>query len=229
MDQSWASGNSFGGATLWTDGSLTDCMMPPIERPFIKCYRGGCLKTFWIESAQVVHRVDYTFMADAHLEKQPIEKRNLIELWRDLSNAIWYDGIDDCYQAIQERIAGRKKSNWKWLRTFTWHEATSPFRGISEVSFPVGTKCILEKRHASNLSELAALLDASDESERLQLIEVHRQQAEFAPASDLLEYQWSEEVLQLVEFLRTLISSGDTILRRVPDTDSKDGSLGSQD
>lgn len=182
------------------------------------------MKTFWIESAEVVHRVDDTFMSDAYLEKQPVKQRKLVELWRDLSNAIWYDGIADCYQAIQEKIAGRKKSNWKWLRTFTWHEATSPFRGISEVSFPLGTKCILEKRHSSNISELVTLLNESDEGERLQLIELHRQQAEFAPASELLEFRWSEEALQLVDFLKTLIAIEDTILRRVPDPDENNRS-----
>jgi len=196
---------------LWTDGIKTGFMINCPGRPFYYCTYTGCEKTFWFDDAEVVHVI-----SDLNINSNmPADQKKALSLHCELSKGVNYTGLDNCYQAIEEGIAGENFEKWKRLRKFTWMETVDPLRALSDCNFVIGSCYALSKRHITNLMELRKLMDISIEEERLESIEIHRQSGEFKEAGNLLGYEWSNHSIELVDFQKELISQKDMMLRRI--------------
>ena len=198
--------------TLWTDGLETGFMINRPQRPFYYCTYTGCEKTFWFDDAEVVHVI-----RDLNINScMSAEQKEVQQLYLELCKGVNYMGVDNCYQAIEEGIAGENLENWKCLRKFTWQESTEPLRNIPDIFLSLGSTNRLSERHYDNLSELKRLLDASLENERILALEINRQIGEFKAAADLIEFDWSADNRELINYQKRLIEEKDMLLRRVP-------------
>jgi hypothetical protein len=211
-DEVWVERQPVDQFTLWTDGTYICPTTVRVSRPFNLCSYSGCEKTFWIMDAEVVHTV-----ADINPDSpRSDEEQKVYNLWIEVCKGIHYFSVNDCYQAIEEGIAGDSSENWKWLRKFTWQESTEALRTMPDLLFTLGTTFRPSQRHYNNLLELIKLLDVSLKDERILAIEIHRQQGEFKSAADLIEFDWSSDNLELIDYQKELIAKKDMLLRRVP-------------
>ncbi len=196
LKYSIASGNTF-GAVFWSDGKMEAPELP--EYPsLVKCPH--CLSPVWIDELETVGKVksfqslDTSVKNSLHLDVDDYasflkDNRLDADAEKDLRIRAWWVGNDGRRSNQTDHAATNKRYQF-WFKLFKKEriekEQPSDFT----------------ETETNNLNALAALLDESDDSERLMKAEIMREQGEFDQALELLEHPFGKDLSEEVDVIK---------------------------
>ena len=170
------SGNTF-GARFWTDGKMEAPMLPD-EPWLVKCWHCGAL--VWIsELEQVEDGTPWTDGNPGVTGAQPYDKAS----FADYIAVLGKGGLDN-----------RKE---KYLRLRAWWAGNDKRRKTGKAS-------PLSEEETANILVYVALLDESDEEDRITKAEALRELGKYNEVLAILSEPFSEELAQAVGFIKVL-------------------------
>jgi hypothetical protein len=175
-----ASGNTF-GARLWTDGKREAPMMP--DQPWlIGCPH--CAASLWIDELPVIKQI--RACTDLDQDTEPI------------SDALPYvtPALHDYLGLLTGGISDPKKC--RYLRLRAWWAGNDGRRKAQDSKR-------LSTEEVANLNALAAMLNESEEEERLMKAEAMRELERYDDAAALLALAFRKELHQPVAIIKALV------------------------
>lgn len=179
------SGNTL-GARFWTDGRMEASMLPD-QHALVQCPH--CQALLWIDEQEILGEVDWgdrTSFKDARAYTIPT--------------------FEDYLTMLESEDLEPEKE--RYLRQWAWWTGNNP-RRKSAAPQP------LSEREAKNLWGLAALLDESDDRDRLRKAEVMRELGEFGEALKLLSEPLAPTLIEYCSKIKRLSKKGDALVREV--------------
>jgi hypothetical protein len=185
------SGNTI-GARFWTDGKR-DAPMLPDKRWLVKCQHCGAL--VWIDEQEKVGIVEL----EAPYRKQ---QQN------SFKDALPYDtpSPDDYFAFLQKGVSDSEKE--QYVRLCAWW-AGNDARRNGEVVTP------LSDDEIANLGAYAALLDETDESDRIIKAEIMRELGRYEDAVALLSTPFREQLAFAAAIIRNLSVQKIAVVREI--------------
>lgn len=174
------SGNTC-GARFWTDGKW-DAPMLLDQPPLVKCQHCGTL--VWIDEQTEVGELDAWHFFDT-------DDRDRFRDARPGSTPTLQDYAD----LLDAGISDKNKEHYVRLRA--WWAGNDPRRESGESTH-------LDSFEKQNLGAFLALLDETDDHERVMKAEVFRELGEFNEAEKLLATDFDDELTQAVSMIRDL-------------------------
>lgn len=182
-----ASGNTF-GARFWTDGKRDAPMLP--DQPWlVKCRH--CRALVWIDEQEKVGEVEPWDSGDATFG----DARPYIT-----------PSVRDYFAILEEGVSDNKKVTY--LRRRAWWAGNDARR-------QGGDATPLSDVETANLHAFAALLDESDENDRIMKAEVMRELGEYEDATALLSKPFSDGLAQAVAIIKGLTAQRISFVREM--------------
>ena len=171
---------------FWTDGKMETPMLPD-PHWLIKCPH--CQALLWIDEQQNLGEMDW--------------------VGRDrFRNARAYicPAVEDYLVMLESDSLEPEKK--RYLRLWAWWTGNNPRR---KSAMPK----TLSKQEVDNLCGLAALLDESDDNDRLMKAEILRELRQFAEARSLLNKPFSPNYAQAVAIIKGYVEQGDPFVKEI--------------
>ena len=173
-----ASGNNF-GARYWTDGKIDTPMLP--ETPLvIVCPH--CRKVDWLKNLAEIGEIPGPRGFGVPLPEYDLSFDDLP--FFDVPTGDDYLGFLESVELIHDQEL--------YLRWTYWHLMNDPRRRDPAVQ-PLGID------EVENLQRLLVLIKSPSESSRLTIAEIHRELGDFASCEQMLDFDFSDELIPLAQ------------------------------
>ncbi len=165
------SGNTFFGATLWSDGKLEADMLPQVT-VVTKCR--NCRNFYWLDTAEIIGEIDFGDRSETWKEVQFVDQLT----------------ADEFAEAIEMDVGDNVKRQRYLLLQFWW-SLNDKIRYVRDIKARVNAQNLIisqyEEKLQDYLPKLSALLDENRLNDQIMKAEIARAIGNFAEAIRLLE------------------------------------------